>query len=303
MSNTSNLESLSDAFANIVEANGDSIVRVEGRCGRSATGIAYSNVGTDTLIVTEHQPLDRSETVEIMLFDGSTAEARVVGRDGGTNVALLKLEGKTLSPLKLASLDRAKVGHLIVSLARPGKSVRAAFGIVSALSQEGFRTFSGGKIERYVEASFALPLGFGGGPVLDTRGEVLGIATSGLMRNATLVVPTVTLRRVADELVSHGRIRRGYLGVGVQPVRLHGDAEKTANQEVAALVAAVEPGSPAEKGGLLVGDLVLTLDGHRVERPSDLAVLLQDRIGVEVALKVLRGGSSTDLRLATGERT
>jgi S1-C subfamily serine protease len=302
MSNASNLESLSDAIAGIVSSNGDSLVRVEGRCGRSATGVAWSNVGADTLIVAEHQALERSELVELRLGDGSTAQARVVGRDGGTNVALLKLEGRTLTAPRFAMLDGAKVGHLIVSLARPGKSVRATLGVISALSEEGFRTWSGGKIERYLEASFALPVGFGGGPVLDGRGEALGIATSGLMRGATLVVPTVTLRRVVDELLSHGRIRRGYLGVGVQPVRLHGDAEKTAQQSIAALVAAIEPNSPAEKGGILLGDLMLSIDGTQVARPGDLAALLQDRIGVEIVVKVLRAGKSVELRLTTGQR-
>ena len=123
------------------------------------------------------------------------------------------------------------------------------------------------------------------------------------MRGISLTVPTVTINRVADMLVEHGKVRRGYLGVNTQPVRLPAALEQQLGQETGLLLAAVEPGSPAEQGGLLLGDTIVALEGSPVQQHDDLLALLSaDQVGKPITLKIVRGGQVQDLSVTVGER-
>jgi S1-C subfamily serine protease len=145
--------------------------------------------------------------------------------------------------------------------------------------------------------------GFSGGPLVDVTGQVVGLNTTALLRGVTLTIPLPTIRRVVDMLLAHGRVRRGYLGVHTQAVRLPAIVAEQLGQETALLISTVEPESPAERGGLLLGDTAVTLDGAPLRQHDDLlAVLGPERIGTTVALRVMRGGQMQELRLTIGER-
>jgi S1-C subfamily serine protease len=145
--------------------------------------------------------------------------------------------------------------------------------------------------------------GFSGGPLVGANGAILGLNTSALMPGISLTVRTATIRRVAEALLKHGRIRRGYLGVGVQPARLPEKLAEELEQETGALVVSVEPGSPAEQGGLFLGDTIISLDAQPVHDLDDLlASLTGDRVGKAVAVRIVRGGQVQELRITIGER-
>jgi S1-C subfamily serine protease len=293
---TDALVTMSNALADLVARHEASLVRIEGRHRRAVTGVAYDEGGT---IVTAAHALGNAESVAVVLPDGSTQTAPVVGRDVGTDVAIVRAPGGGASP-PAWSEAAPRVGHMVLALARPGRTVRASFGVVGA-SGEGFRSAWGGQIDRYVQVDLAPPPGFSGGLLVGVGGEAFGMTSAGLARGLGLTIPAATLRRVVDELRAHGRVRRGYLGVSVYPVRLPPGADASGQQE-AALVVAVEPGSPADGAGLMLGDVLLTLNGSAVRGPDDLLALLRDRAAAEVALRISRGGVGRDVTLVAGER-
>jgi S1-C subfamily serine protease len=291
------LEDLSKATAEAVERAGRSVVRVEGRRRLPATGIAWSNDGA---IVTAHHVLERDEEIEIGLPDGGKAQATVAGRDRATDLAVLRVKER-LSAAAWADDESPRVGHLVLALGRPGDRVLATLGVISALGV-GWRTAGGGGIDRFLQTDVVMYPGFSGGPLINASGEMLGMNTSGLARGISLTVPTASLRQAVDMLLKHGEVRRGYLGVGAQTVRLPGATQ--AGQSTALMLASVEPGSPADRGGLVLGDVLLALDGVRLEAMDDLlAALGPDRVGQKVAVEILRGGEPRTVHVEIGERT
>jgi S1-C subfamily serine protease len=278
--------------ADLVERLAPHVVRVDGGHRWGGTGTVWA----DDLVVTANHVVERDENVELGLADGTTVNASVVGRDPSTGIALLRSEKKGLAPAPFRSLDELRVGHFVVSLARPGKSVRASFGIVSTLGAE-YRTGHGGTVERYVEADVAVPPGWSGGVLVDLEGKALGITHRGLVRGAAVTLPKITLERIVGELAAHGKVRRGFLGVGVHPVRLPDSVAKASGQAIGLLVNAVAPDSPAEKGGIHLGDVILSLDGTEVNHPFSLAQVLRGKVDVDVALKIVRAGAVTDVTL------
>jgi S1-C subfamily serine protease len=195
-----------------------------------------------------------------------------------------------------------KVGQLVLALSRPGRSVRASLGIVSVRG-EAWRTPAGGRLDHYLQTDLARHPGFSGGLLVGMGGEALALNTAGLLRGATLAVSAPTLRRVVEALLTHGRVRRGYLGIGTYPVRLPAPLEKEAGQPVALMLVSVEAGSPAERAGLRLGDALLTFAGQALRHPSDLLGLLDaERIGAEVAVRLLRAGELREVTLTIGAR-
>jgi S1-C subfamily serine protease len=196
-----------------------------------------------------------------------------------------------------------RVGHLVLALGRPRQTVQATLGIVSALGA-GWRTPAGGQIDRYLQTDVVMYPGFSGGPLVDAAGRVVGLNTSALLRGISLTVPVLTLHRVIDMLLAHGRVRRGFLGLSTQPVRIPAVLAQPLGQETGLLLTAVEPDSPAEQGGLWLGDTLVALDGTPIRQHDDvLAFLGPERIGTAVLARLIRGGQVQEQRLVVGEQT
>jgi S1-C subfamily serine protease len=298
MANT--FESLSMDMANAAEQAGSRLVRVQARRRQSATGIIWSS---DGLIVTAHHVVEREEGIRIGLPDGSTTTAALVGRDPTTDIAVLKAEAGGLTPATWAELDGVRVGQLVLALGRPEAGVQATLGVISAVDG-GWRTMAGGAIDAYVQTDVVMYPGFSGGPLVGANGAFIGMNSSALVRGASVTLPAATLRRVADSLKAHGRVRRGFLGVNAQAVRLPASQVEALGQETGLLLAAVEPNSPAEAGGLMVGDILVSVDGQPVRQMDDLmAALSGDRVGKQVTVRYVRGGQTAEAPVTVGERT
>ena len=292
------VEQVSESLAGVVERTAPSVVRVEGRRRRAASGVAWS----EDLVVTAHHALEWDEDITVGLPEGEADKAVLVGRDPGTDLAVLRVQGAGLSPAGWMDLDGLKVGHLVLAVSRPGRTAQARLGIVSALA-DAWRTPSGGKVDRYVQTDVGLHAGFSGSALVDVGGRVRGLNTAGLVRATATAMPTATVRRVVESLLAHGQVRRGYLGIGAQPVRLPADVEQRTGQAAALLVSSVQAESPAARAGLILGDVLVALDGHPLGHPADLLPLLdEDRIGVESRAKVLRGGELRELPIVVGAR-
>ncbi len=292
------LSDLSRDLAAIVEAAGPGVVRVEARRRLPASGIVWA----DGVVVTANHVVQRDENIAVGLPDGGKVEATLAGRDPGTDVAVLRVPATVSAPAARGGVEDLRVGHLVLALGRPGRTVRATLGIVSALG-ESWRTPEGSQVERYLQTDAPFHPGFSGGPLVDAAGRVLGLNTTALVRGFSLTIPAATLQRVAETLLVHGRVRRGYLGIGAQPVRLGAETERTLGQRTGLLVLSIEPGSPAERGGLYVGDILTGFDGQPVTEIEDLmALLAADRIGQAVPLRIVRAGTLQDRTVAVGER-
>lgn len=291
------LRNLSDALAATVEATGPAVVRVEGRRRLPATGIVWS---ADGIIVTAHHVVQRDENMGVGLPNGQAVPATLVGRDPTTDLAVLRAQTEGLTPPAWADLESLQVGHLVLALGRPGRSIQATLGIVSALG-DSWRTPAGGRLDRYLQTDLVMYPGFSGGPLVDAAGQVLGLNTSALLRGISLAVPVSTLRQVIETLLAHGRVRRGYLGVGAQPVRLPAALKQQLGQETGVLLVSVEPESPAEQGGLLLGDTIVSLDGQPVRHMDDLLALLSgDQVGAAVRVRIVRSGQVQELTVVIG---
>jgi S1-C subfamily serine protease len=293
------LRELSNGLAATVKTAGSGVVRVEARRRLPASGIVWSS---DGVIVTAHHVVEYDENINVGTPEGETVAAALLGRDPTTDLAVLRVEGADLAPPTWAEPEGLSVGHLVLGLGRPGRTAQATLGIVSALG-EGWRTPAGGRVEPYLQTDLVMYPGFSGGPLVDVAGAVLGLNTSALLRGISLAVPTPTVRQVVETLLAHGRVRRGYLGVGAQPVRLPEALAESLGQETGLLLVSVEPGSPADGAGLTLGDTIVALDGQAVRHMDELLALLGgDRVGASVPIGILRGGQTQELVVTIGER-
>lgn len=293
------LSNLSNALADTVAAAGESTVRVSARRRLPATGIVWS---ADGLIVTSHHVVERDEDITVGLPDGRDVRATLVGRDPTTDLALLHAEATGLKPAQWAEPSSLRVGHLVVALGRTGHTVQAVLGIVSALGS-GWRTAIGGQIDRYLQTDVVMYPGFSGGPLVGAGGEFVGLNSSALAPGISLALPVTTIHRVVEVLSAHGHVPRAYLGIGTQPVRLPAALQQSLGQETGLLIVGVEAGSPAEAGGLVLGDTIVAVEGYAVRHHDDLlSRLTADRIGKPVALRIVRGGNVQDASVTLGER-
>lgn len=292
------LTSLSNAMAALVEAAGPSIVRVEARQRMPASGVIYS---ADGLIVTANHVVEQDEGIQIGLSDGNTVAAKVVGRDPATDLAVLRAERSGLTPATWIDAGELKVGHLMLALGRPGKTVQATLGIVSALGGT-WRTPAGGDVDRYLQTDVVMYPGFSGGPLVDANGRVAGINSSALVRGMSVALPAATVKRVVDALLAHGKMPRGYLGVGIQPVRLADTLQAQVGQETGLMLMSVEAGGPAANAGLVQGDVLVGFDEQPVRGLDELqALLAADRTGKSVPVKLIRGGQVQTVTAVVGQ--
>jgi S1-C subfamily serine protease len=276
-----------------------SLVHVSRRRGSGGSGIAWS----EDLVITSSFHAPDATKVGVARPDGTLDErdATVVGRDPGTDVAVLRVAGGGLAPATFRDLDDLAVGHFAIALGRPGRTARASLRIVGVLGPS-VRTPAGGTLDRYVETDRTIPRGFAGGPLVDPAGRVIGMNTRTLLRDADLAVPTSTLRRVVDEILAHGGVRRGYLGVAAYPVALPRAHAQALGRRSGALIVGVEDGGPGAAAGLLVGDIVVALAGDPIGDPDDLRTALLDRGGQVADVQVIRAGAVQVISATIGSR-
>jgi S1-C subfamily serine protease len=296
------LAALSDALADAVAEAGRSIVRVEGRPRQPASGIVWS---ADGLVMTADHVVERDDDLQVGLPDGRAVRARLVGRDPGSDLALLKAEAAGLTPLARGSAPR--VGSLALIVARPGPELMASMGTISAVSGP-IRTRRGGRLDGLIATDATFYPGFSGAPLVVAGGAAVGMATSRFQggRGSGVVIPIAAVERSAAALSAHGRVRRGFVGIGSQPVQLPDALRQRAglaDQETGLLVVTVEAGGPAEQAGVLIGDVLVSLGDEPVRDPGELRDLLgPERVGQQASLRIIRGGEPRDLTLTIGER-
>ena len=293
------LTQLSDDIAELVVDAGRSVVRVEARRRMPASGIAWSD---DGVIVTAHHIVERDEEISIGLPDGSTTEAELIGRDPSVDVAVLKAKESSLAGVKRASSDSVSAGNLVLALGRPGKEPRATLGMVNAIGN-AWRTPGGGAVDRYVQTDVTMYPGFSGGPLVASNGQVIGMNTSALVRGTAATIPVATLEKTVAQLLEHGRVQRGFLGVGAQPVRLQSTIADESGQDTGLLVASIVEDGPADKAGLLVGDTLVALDSEPLRQLDDLLGSLGDKAGRNSTVKLIRGGQLIEISVVVGERS
>jgi S1-C subfamily serine protease len=291
------LVSLSNQMADTVAAIAPSVVQVQGR-RRPASGIVYAG----DVVLTTVRALGREDGLHVRTHDGRALDAELAGWDPATGLAVLRAVGLGVAAAATAETP-ARVGHLAIAVARSwSNALTASAGIVSVIGGP-LPTGRGRAIDEVIRTTAPMHDGFAGGAFVDATGKVLGIATAAAIRGLGVVIPAAIAWKTAAEVLKHGRLKRGYLGLAGQPVSLPDRQRGADAREQALLVVGVTPGSPADAAGLLVGDVMLDFDGHPVEAPEELLDLLAgDRVGTSVPVRVLRGAATQELTVRVGER-
>jgi len=295
------LETLSNDFAAAAEAVGSSVAAIYGRRWMPSSGIQWRK----GFIVTAHHSIRREEDIAVVAAGGKSFKANLAGRDPSTDLAILKVSEESALPLPSFGDGGLKLGHVVLALGRSrGSNLVASAGIVGGISGE-WEPRRGARVDQHIRLSLELYPGFSGGPLVNAQGKVVGINTRGLSRGRAVTIPLATVNRIVDELIEKGHIAKPYLGLAMQPVAvpesLLGKVPGSGNSAV--LVVHVEPAGPADKAGVLLGDVVVELQGKPVEDTGDIQQLLGSaKIGDTVAATVLRGGAPVKLSIMLADR-
>ncbi len=295
------LSELSNAMVDLVSRTVMGVVAVKAAPYRVVSGV---NLGNDLIAVADHT-LRRQERVPVQAFDATQASASILGRDPRVDVAVLRAEGLNMKPFEVSDPATLKPGMLaaIVGLTiDAGPS--ASLGILGAIGGAR-RTWRGGTLDSFVRLDANVYPSQAGAAVVDSEGRLIGLATPGLLRHSAVAVPVATLNRIAQELLQQGRIRQGYLGIGLQPVAIPaalrqkiGDAH-----ESGLILLNVEADSPADKAGLQLGDILISLDGSALNDVDDLQNALRgETVGQTVKLVLIRGGENVETQITISER-
>ena len=284
------LAALSNELAGTVQRAAPSVVAVHARHRYSSSGVIWK----PGVIVTAEHTIRREDEIRVTLPDGQSAVATLAGADAGTDIAVLKVEGAAAAVSKSASVPAP--GNLALVVGRSENSgPNASMGIISAVSGN-WRTWRGGRLDHYIRLDVTLFPGSSGGVVVNVAGEALGIATSVLSRIAGLAIPAANIDRVVSEILTRGRVARGYLGVGLQPVALP-------DHHKGLIVLTLEPDGPADKAGVLIGDILTSLGGAPVEDTDDIQAALEGHtVGQNIEAGVSRGGALRTIAITIGER-
>jgi S1-C subfamily serine protease len=290
-------DALSQEFAQTADEAGKSLVALQG-WRHPATGILLT---ADSIVTVNHAVRHEGE-VPVLLGGGVRASARVAGRDAGTDLAVLRLDQQVqpAAQIRWATDAKLRVGELTLALARTRRgNIVASSGVISGLIPGPWRTWRGGELDQFVRPDLTLYPGFSGGPLLNSQGDFLGVNTTALHRSG-ITIPAATVKRVAGELLEKGRVERPYLGLAMQSVVLPESLRSKLNlkSDEGLLVIHVEPGSPAEKAGVLLGDLLVELGGKTVSDTDAVQdVLRSNKIGSEVEARFIRGGAAIETKL------
>lgn len=302
------LDAYSRTVSSVAETVGPAVVRVEAQGnGRGGTGSGVI-ISSDGLILTNSHVVQGASRARLTTPDQLTFEARVIGDDPHTDLALLHAHAHTKLPVAaIGDSKTLKPGHLVIAIGNPlGFESTVTAGVVSALGRS-LRSSSGRLIDDVIQTDAALNPGNSGGPLVNSRGEVVGINTAVIMgaQGICFAVASNTASFVLSELVRHGRVRRGYIGVAAQTMQIPRRLQLAANTGTSgAMITIVENGSPADRAGLLTRDILVALDGQPTEGVDDLLRRLNaDSIGRVLTASVLRGGKRIDVKLTPSERS
>ena len=295
------LVALSQELADAVERAGRAVVAVNARPRISSSGVHWRRGA----IVTAHHTIRRDDDIRVVLPGGRDVPATLAGRDPATDLAVLRVDDAELPPEAEFAEAQWRPGQLVLAVGRSRETgVNATMGVVNAVHGP-WRTWRGGLIDQFVRLDLTLYPGASGGAVVSPRGEVLGLATSGLTRLAGLCIPASTVDRTLKDLLDKGHVSRGYLGVGLQPVSIpaHLIDKLNLKERTGLITLSVEPDGPAERGGLLLGDVLVGLDGKPVRDTDDVQAALEpDSVGKPIQVSVLRAGAVKGLSITVGER-
>jgi S1-C subfamily serine protease len=299
------LGELSIQLAAAVETASKSIVALHARRRIPSSGILWR----DGVIVSASHTVRRDDDIAVTLPGGESASAKVIGRDGATDIVALRLSGESAASVAaMAPSDSLRVGTLALAVGRPGSDVTASFGIISAISR-GWRSWEGGgggaRIEQVLRLDLAIYDGFSGGPLVDASGAVLGMNNSALARGMPMALPVASIESVLNELLERGHTRRPFIGVAVQPVMIPGSLARRheLTEETTLLVLSVADGSPADRAGILVGDALLEANGHPLRHPAELLdALSATAAGNALGFRILRGGAIQSVSITPSDR-
>ena len=291
------LTELSNQIANLVEASAPSVVQVKGDRD-AASGVIHST----GVVVTTIRAIGRENGLSVRKHDGSTASAELGGWDPATGLAILRApsaDGPALAP----SGAPVKVGQLAVAIARSwSNAVTASVGNVAVIGGP-LRTGRRRTIDQVFRTTASMHEGFSGGAFVDAAGGLIGITTAASIRGLGVVIPASIAWKAAANLLEHGSVKRGYFGVAGQPVSLAPHQRDLSTRERGVLVVAVTPGGPAADAGILVGDIILAVDGSPLDSPEELMDLLMTTgPGHTASTQLLRGAALSELAVTVGER-
>jgi S1-C subfamily serine protease len=293
------LVNLSTELAGSVEHASASVVAVHARRGVGSSGIVWR----DNSILTSSDGIRVEEGIKLVLPDGRTSEARLRGRDWGTDLAVLEADTSGFRPLEFAADTALRPGQLALAVGRTvNTGPIASFGIVSGVAGE-WKTWRGGRIDPFVRVDISAYPTLSGGAVLDAGGNLIGMLSTGLSRSSVFALTRGTIDRIAGKLSQQGYVSRGFLGVALQPVTLPQDVKEKLEQDTGIMLLGIEPGGPAAVGGLILGDVLLAANGRSLAQPEALAELLEQTPADQVLkFRVLRAGTVQELDIRIGER-
>lgn len=291
------LNELSNAMADAVAVAAPSVVQVHGH-RRPASGVVHS----PDVVVTTMRVVGKEDGVKVRRHDGQTADAELAGWDPATGLAVLRVPGLGV-PAATVAANPARVGHIALAIARSwSNAVTASAGLVSVIGGP-LPTGRRRSIEQVIRTTAPMHDGFSGGAFLDTTGAVIGVTTAMEIRGLSVVIPVGLAWQAAETVLAHGRLKRGYLGIAGQPVVVPLHQAGGESERRGLLAVGVTADSPASAAGLLVGDVLLALNGQSLASPDDLLdLLVGDIVGTAVVVQVLRGGQLVDVTLTVGER-
>ena len=299
---SSELIELSNALAQATDRAAASAVAIHTESRGSSSGVVWR----PGVIVTSEHALRRDEEIHVTLPDGRVVPAALVGRDRSTDLAVLKFAEAGTAVAEFGEVAALKPGSLALVVGRTRASGPvAALGVVSLVAPER-STWTGAPLAPYIRLDVSLQPTAVGGAVIDAHGRAIGIATPRFARFGAIAIPAPAVNAVADTLLQKGRIPHGYLGVGLQPVRLPDALRQSLqhDEKTAAIVLEVEPESPAHKAGIVIGDIFVSLGGYPITRLEDVHSQLHGgAIGKPLALKFVRGGAVQEASLVVAERS
>ena len=295
------LETISNEFAAAAEKADGSVVAVHARRWMPTSGIEWKK----GVIVTANHAVRRDEEIKVSLSGDRVVTSKLAGRDPSTDLAVLRIDEGSSREMLFGDSTGLKLGHLVLALGRTRRGeLVASSGIVGGISGE-WRTWHGAQVDQHIRLDLALYPGFSGGPLLNAKGEIMGVNTRGLSRGRSVTIPVATVNRVVSELLEKGHIARPYLGIAMQAVALPENVKSklAGGSQTGMLVSHVESAGPAESAGVLLGDVIFEIGGNATSNMESVqAVITRLKIGDEVAVRLIRSGEITSMSVALGER-